>query len=152
MNTDECAVLPMSKTRKVQPTTAAVRSARQWAVQVARSWREISEKSLREVELCAAELIANAVEHTGDRCQVTVRWGGERLRVEVEDSRPRLPDRSTVDDLATNGRGLLLVEALSHAWGWYPVGEGKVVWFETAPDRTVTRGARLTGLASVTRA
>ncbi|GAB7183743.1 ATP-binding protein [Kitasatospora sp. Ki12] len=152
MNTDECAVLPMSKTREVQPTTAAVRSARRWVVHAARSLRGLlSEKSLREVELCAAEVIANAVEHTGDRCRVTVQWVGGRLRVEVEDSSPRLLERSAVDDLATGGRGLLLVEALSHAWGWHPADEGKVVWFETVPDLIVPGDARLAELASTTR-
>ncbi len=35
---------------------------------------------------------------------------------------------------ATGGRGLLLVEVLAAAWGWYPEGVGKVVWFEFPED------------------
>jgi hypothetical protein len=26
------------------------------------------------------------------------------------------------------GRGLLLVEATAHSWGWLPTDNGKVVW------------------------
>jgi hypothetical protein len=29
---------------------------------------------------------------------------------------------------AGRGRGLLLVEASSHSWGWMPTEGGKVVW------------------------
>lgn len=144
MNTDDCAVLPMPKSQEVQPTTAAVKFARLWVVHVARSWPELlSEKSLRDVELCADELLANAVEHTGKRCRVTVRWTGVRLRVEVADRSPQPPVRSAADDMATGGRGLLLVEALAYSWGWYPAEEGKVVWFEAAPDQLATGDSRL---------
>ncbi|MFD4881161.1 ATP-binding protein [Kitasatospora sp. NPDC058402] len=153
MNTDDCAVLPMPKSQKVQPTTAAVRSARLWVMRAARSWPELlSEKSLRDVELCTAELITNAVEHTGKRCRVTVRWTGVRLRVEVADRSPQPPVRSAADDMATGGRGLLLVEALTHSWGWYPAEEGKVVWFEAAPDQVVTGDSRLAAPAIATHA
>ncbi|MEV7930918.1 ATP-binding protein [Kitasatospora sp. NPDC088264] len=111
---------------------------------MARSWPELlSEKSLRDVELCADELLANAVEHTGKRCRVTVRWTGVRLRVEVADRSPQPPVRSAADDMATGGRGLLLVEALAYSWGWYPAEEGKVVWFEAAPDQLATGDSRL---------
>jgi hypothetical protein len=27
-----------------------------------------------------------------------------------------------------SGRGLVIVDALSSRWGWYPEGAGKVVW------------------------
>lgn len=37
--------------------------------------------------------------------------------------RPRL-----ADDFAEDGRGLLLIEQLSTAWGWHPAPGGKVVW------------------------
>ncbi|MBV2153669.1 ATP-binding protein [Kitasatospora sp. SUK 42] len=153
MNTNDCTVLPMWETWEVQPTTAAVRSTRLSLVHAARSWPvPLSGESLRDVELCAAELITNAVEHTGKHCQVTVQWNGIRLRVEVADASPRLSARNAADDMATSGRGLLLVGALAHSWGWYPVEAGKVVWFEVAPDESVMGDARLAALVSVAQA
>jgi hypothetical protein len=40
------------------------------------------------------------------------------------------PVRMTPDLAADGGRGLMLVEAISAQWDWYPVpgGQGKVVW------------------------
>lgn len=147
MNTDDCTVLPKRETWEVQPTTAEARSARLSLVRAALAWSvPVSEEVLRDVELCTAELISNAVEHTGNRCRVTVQWTGVHLRVEVADSSPRLPGRSAPDDMSTNGRGLLLVEALAHSWGWYPNGAGKVVWFECAADQLVTGDRRMTVL------
>jgi hypothetical protein len=39
------------------------------------------------------------------------------------------PVRMDIGADAESGRGLLLVEAVSHGWGWYPAPDGrKVVW------------------------
>ncbi|MFD4892440.1 ATP-binding protein [Kitasatospora sp. NPDC058397] len=104
--------------------------ARRLVVDIVREWGvPLSEGALQEVELCASEVIANALVHTKERCAVTVRWCAGRLRVEVADGCSGLPRRERGDE-STGGRGLLLVEALAHAWGWYPAGVGKVVWFE----------------------
>ncbi|MFJ6136602.1 ATP-binding protein [Kitasatospora sp. NPDC092286] len=118
----------------VAPDAAAVSSARRLVVEVARVWGvPFSDEALREVELCADEVIANAVEHTGERCTVTLRWSDGRLRVEVADLCSELRDRQDETD-PTGGRGLLLVAGLAHGWGWHPSGAGKVVWFEYAAD------------------
>ncbi|MFJ9610829.1 ATP-binding protein [Kitasatospora sp. NPDC101176] len=128
---------------------ASVPATRRNVARLVRSWEvPIADDAVRDVELCAAELLANALEHAAGPCRVTVRWTGVRLRVEVMDAGPGLPQRSAPDDMATAGRGLLLVESLAHSWGWYPVETGKVVWFEVAPDRIVTGDARLAVLVS----
>ncbi|MFJ9840334.1 ATP-binding protein [Kitasatospora sp. NPDC101155] len=112
------------------PGADAVPAARRLVMAILREWGvSLSEDALQEVELCASELIANALVHTKDRCVVTVRRRAGRARVEVADRCPELPHRER-DEEATGGRGLLLVEALAHAWGWRPAGVGKVVWFE----------------------
>jgi anti-sigma regulatory factor (Ser/Thr protein kinase) len=140
-------IVPVLCEWDVEADLGAVPLARREVVQLVRSWGvPITEDAARDVELCADELLANAVEHTGEQCRVAVQWTGVRLRVQVSDSSPRPPDRSTADDAAINGRGLLLVEALAHSWGWCPVETGKVVWFEIVPDQTVTGDARLAAL------
>jgi len=39
---------------------------------------------------------------------------------------------------ALNGRGLVIVEALSTRWGWEPHDGGKIVWAELAAVRELT--------------
>ncbi|MFE4515994.1 ATP-binding protein [Kitasatospora sp. NPDC056783] len=124
-------VSPLSNARFPVPVGAdAVPGARRLVVAIVREWGvPLSEVALEELELCASEVIANALVHTGERCVVTVHWCGGRVRVEVAD-RGAEPRPKKCDGESTSGRGLLLVEALAHAWGWYPTTEGKVVWFE----------------------
>ncbi|MET9398740.1 ATP-binding protein [Kitasatospora sp. NPDC002965] len=124
--------------RDVPPDPAAVPAARRHVADTARAWDlPLSDDALADVELCAGELIANAVEHAGGRCTLTVRWSSALLRIEVADTCPTLRRPAPApepDQDATDGRGLLLVEALAAAWGWEPAGTGKVVWFTYAPD------------------
>ncbi|MDX2683471.1 SpoIIE family protein phosphatase [Streptomyces sp. NY05-11A] len=86
-----------------------------------------------EIELIADELITNALMHTEGAAIVTVRvvTGGERrLRVEVEDSSSALPRRREAGVSGVSGRGLLLVDLLTDAWGVEARGGGKCVWCE----------------------
>ncbi|MEV7023098.1 ATP-binding protein, partial [Kitasatospora sp. NPDC093558] len=126
----------------VLPGADSVPPARRLVMAILREWGvSLSADALHDIELCASELIANALLHTGSRCTVAIRWGAGRLRIEVTD---RLPDllRPSRCAESTSGRGLLLVEALATAWGWHPIGTGKVVWFEyleTSEERTAPR-------------
>ncbi|MCZ7416782.1 ATP-binding protein [Streptomyces sp. WMMC897] len=88
--------------------------------------------------LLASELVTNGVKHSDGPVfiRATARKGD--LRVSVWDSDPELPEPLTVGTEEPFGRGLLLVELLSRAWGRYSFGSesrggaapGKVVWFE----------------------
>ncbi|MFG2908861.1 ATP-binding protein [Kitasatospora sp. NPDC048286] len=141
------------------PGAEAVPAARRLVVAIVREWGvPLSDDALEELELCASEVIANALLHTGERCVVTVRWRSGRVRVEVAD-RGAEPKTGKCDEEATSGRGLLLVEALADVWGWYPAETGKVVWFEypetgEAPCPTHGWGTahRLRSLGEVTSA
>ncbi|MFJ8478188.1 ATP-binding protein [Kitasatospora sp. NPDC094011] len=115
----------------VLPGADAVPAARRLVVAILREWGvSLSDDALQDVELCTSEVIANALLHTGERCVVSVRRRAfGRVRVEVADRCAALSQRER-DPEATGGRGLLLVQALADAWGWYPADRGKVVWFE----------------------
>jgi GAF domain-containing protein/anti-sigma regulatory factor (Ser/Thr protein kinase) len=88
------------------------------------------------VELLASELVTNALVHTDRDAMLTARLfrdadtGQARLRIEVEDESDQWPKRRTPGEQASSGRGLMLVEALSDAWGVDPNGSGKRMWFE----------------------
>ncbi|KAF4409230.1 MULTISPECIES: SpoIIE family protein phosphatase [Streptomyces] len=56
--------------------------------------------------------------------------GPRRLRVDVADSSDELPHRRSPGEMASSGRGLLLLEMLADSWGVDPRGEGKCTWFE----------------------
>ncbi|MFE7403788.1 ATP-binding protein [Streptomyces sp. NPDC057557] len=85
--------------------------------------------------LIVAELSANAVRHglvPGRDFRLHLSAEGTAIRVEVTDTRgERLPTLAEpASDDQEDGRGLLLVAALTDRWGWYPCvdGPGKTVW------------------------
>lgn len=84
-------------------------------------------------ELALTELIANVVRYVpGRHCRTLIEYRPAGVRVEVSDGCPRLPRLPDRDELADGGRGLLLVDAVTDAWGVEPYadGRGKTVWFE----------------------
>jgi anti-sigma regulatory factor (Ser/Thr protein kinase) len=112
------------------------------------------------VELVVSELTTNGVKAAaahkdGDEAGLPYVWvrltpGQRQVLVEVWDSNPDPPVRAEPDLTAENGRGLLLVEAVSATWGYYHVTDGgdgshepgaehqptgKVVWALVAAER-----------------
>jgi serine phosphatase RsbU (regulator of sigma subunit)/anti-sigma regulatory factor (Ser/Thr protein kinase) len=107
----------------------AASAVRRWIRQSSRGL----DRALREdTVLLATELVTNAVRH--GRGDVAVRlWPGpDVVRVEVSDANPHRPEPGGYDLDAEDGRGLLIVGALSSRWGTAPLpgGAGKTVWFE----------------------
>jgi serine phosphatase RsbU (regulator of sigma subunit)/anti-sigma regulatory factor (Ser/Thr protein kinase) len=86
--------------------------------------------------LLCSELVTNAVLHAAAPSEVRLRVREGRVRLEVHDPSPQVPVARAPDLAATNGRGMMLVDALADAWG-IDVGdglpdEGKTVWVELA--------------------
>jgi anti-sigma regulatory factor (Ser/Thr protein kinase) len=107
--------------------------------------------------LGVTELLSNVHRHaqSDKTCTVEIELLLDRLMVSVHDHDPRLPvvedmaveeltDLADTATLATCGRGLAMVAAVSESWGVRPDGEsGKVVWFTlTAPSATRAKTAR----------
>ena len=78
--------------------------------------------------LVATELATNAVLHTDTPFTVTVEITGTEVTLHVRDGSSRVPATSPWDTLADGGRGLVLVDALSVAWGVVETSGGKAVW------------------------
>lgn len=88
---------------------------------------------LDDAALVLSELVGNAVRHAeGETMQVRLRRTGRVLRIAVQDgsSAPPAPRTASFED--ESGRGMLIIEALSHHWGWEPLPSGKVVWADVA--------------------
>ncbi|MBW1596341.1 SpoIIE family protein phosphatase [Streptomyces sp. JJ38] len=88
--------------------------------------------------LMLSEMLTNVLVHTdGDAlmlAEVTGEQGFRRLRVEVADQSDELPHRRHPGELASSGRGLILMDLLAGNWGVDPRGEGKAIWFEVGED------------------
>ena len=87
---------------------------------------------LDDVLLATSELTANALQHGGGSPHLTTVRSDHSIVVALTDRRPDLlpmvlPMRSTV---ASSGRGMAIVEAISAYWGVTVYHDRKVVWCE----------------------
>jgi serine/threonine-protein kinase RsbW len=89
--------------------------------------------------LLVSELVTNAVRHAhtgGSALVLRLEAAGPRLRIEVHDADPRLPQPRRPGRLDGSGLGFVLIEALADSWGVRKATIGKAVWAEldTRPD------------------
>lgn len=77
--------------------------------------------------LVAGELVANAI-RLGDIFTVAFHLTSHSVKIEVTDTSPAEPTIKNPTPDAENGRGMLLIEALSTDWGVRHHPRGKTVW------------------------
>ncbi|MFB9461177.1 SpoIIE family protein phosphatase [Streptomyces cinereospinus] len=115
---------------QAEPERVAV--ARQQLRELLHDWG--SADQVDSAVLLLSEMLTNVLVHTDTDALLVAEVAGEpgarRMRVEVTDTGDDLPHRRHPGELASSGRGLMLVELLAHAWGVDPRGEGKSIWFE----------------------
>jgi anti-sigma regulatory factor (Ser/Thr protein kinase) len=118
-----------------------------WARRYTRSFlhscRGMTEDTAQTAELLVSELVTNSVRFSGDPARtlryseranaglisLSLRHFPDGLLIEVYDTDSNPPVRSSPDDDAENGRGLMLVDALSKEWSYFFLpGGGKVVY------------------------
>ncbi|MFD9125910.1 ATP-binding protein [Kitasatospora sp. NPDC059571] len=108
----------------------SARVARRLVVSVLRAWE--LHQQVEAGELLAGELVANAVRHAGGRT-VGLKLGRRQgwVRIEVRDSSRALPCLIVAAERgASNGHGLVLVDAVADRWGADLMPRGKAVWCE----------------------
>ena len=92
---------------------------------------------LEAATLIVSELVTNAIVHAATPAELRAQWSNGVLRLEVMDNAEGSPpDPRIAAPEDENGRGLLLVDALSSAWGVESTDRGKVVWAEVANPQT----------------
>ncbi|SFC68916.1 hypothetical protein SAMN04487968_109184 [Nocardioides terrae] len=74
-------------------------------------------EALHVALVLTSELVTNAVRYGNGRVGLQVVWDSRSVRIDVADQSPERPVVRVVDDDATQGRGMLLVDALSSSWG-----------------------------------
>lgn len=87
-------------------------------------------EALDTIALLVTELVTNAILHAQTPLQLQIEATGDRVRLRVEDSSARQPERRSYETDAVTGRGLALVETLASSWGVDPTPSGKAVWCE----------------------
>ncbi|GGK79690.1 hypothetical protein Sme01_21470 [Sphaerisporangium melleum] len=93
------------------------------------------------VELLVSEVVTNAMRHSwGAVMSLSADRG--RVRCEVQDTNPGLPEVQEVHEGDEGGRGVYLMQALSTSWGSHPLATGKVVWFEVVCEPPATHPAK----------
>ncbi|MFJ8335020.1 SpoIIE family protein phosphatase [Streptomyces sp. NPDC094437] len=146
---------PTSPYPAVRRTVLSVAQAEPERVGVARQQlRELlhdwpSADQVDSAVLLVSEMLTNVLVHTDADALLIAEVRGEpgrrRMRIEVTDTSDDLPHKRSPGELASSGRGLVLVELLADSWGVEPRGEGKSIWFELyapetgeAPDAPVS--------------
>ena len=117
----------------LSPSTSAA-AARRAAEEALRVWDLVHHAD--DVLLVTTELVANVIQHTDGAGELLLALRPDVILIEVADTSPRPPTPLDHDVRRSGGRGLLLVAAIAHRWGWRPelwAGQtGKVVWAEIA--------------------
>jgi anti-sigma regulatory factor (Ser/Thr protein kinase)/anti-anti-sigma regulatory factor len=118
-----------TRTDEILPVAGAPRQARNLATEACTLWS--LPELIEPARLIVSELASNVVDHARTMATVRLSLRREYLTIAVRDGSPAEPVRPTRADpvdLATRGRGLLIVEASARSWGWLPSEGGKVVW------------------------
>lgn len=134
-----------TETCALAPAPESVKAAREFTSKALRAWGMIG--LLDDMGLVVSELVTNALHHASparprfdDVDSLREAYPGNPIRLSlirrdaevicaVRDSGPDVPFRKDPHYVAETGRGLLLVESFSRAWGWTPLRDhGKVVW------------------------
>jgi histidine kinase-like protein len=91
----------------------------------------VCEDTCDTAALVVSELVTNAIVHTASEhivCELHDGTDLVRIAVRDEGCAPGEPHPSAARPDDEHGRGLLLIDALSHAWGALEHGSGLVVW------------------------
>ncbi|MET9777732.1 SpoIIE family protein phosphatase [Streptomyces sp. NPDC006367] len=109
-----------------------IATARQLLRDLLHDWPD--EEQRDAAVLLLSEMLANVLVHTDADALLVAEVAGEpgerRIRVEVTDNGDDLPHKRRPGEMASSGRGLMLVELLADAWGVAPRGKGKSIWYE----------------------
>jgi anti-sigma regulatory factor (Ser/Thr protein kinase) len=120
---------PGRMSRRFEPTASSAAAARRFVTDALRGWER--EDLVAAAQLVVSELAGNALRHSYGRFHVTVLHQADGVRVAVTDRSPALPTGPTMrPEVATDGRGMQLIDALARRWGADAHRGGKTVWAE----------------------
>jgi hypothetical protein len=120
-------VPPATARLRLDPVPTASRSARDFVRRACLDWG--IRHGIDSACLVVSEFVSNVLQHAGTGMEVSVAQYGRRVRLAVRDHSSTFPHELPRDVERPYGRGLLLVEAFSRAWGTLPAADGgKIMW------------------------
>lgn len=120
----------VDETKRLPSDARAVREVRRFVHQTL-SGAGVSAETVENAVLLASEVFTNVVLHASTPADVRTSLDGKRVRIEVTDGSPQLPELRVFDFVSASGRGLAILAELAAAWGVDPLpSQGKRVWFE----------------------
>jgi anti-anti-sigma regulatory factor len=112
------------------PTVGAARQSRNVATEACLMWD--LPHLVGPACLIASELVSNAVDHAGTMMTLRVSLGRRFFFIALRDGATAEPVAGSPDVASERGRGLRIVDATAHSWGFLPARDGKVVWASLA--------------------
>ncbi len=95
--------------------------------------------ALDNVTLLTSEVFTNSVVHSdsknGGKITVAIADCYDRIHVDVVDAGGATAPQVRGDLFAEGGRGLMLVDLISHKWNVYEDDAGRTVWFQVKYER-----------------
>jgi anti-sigma regulatory factor (Ser/Thr protein kinase) len=125
------------------PISGAARQARNVATDACLRW-DLPDL-LAPASLVASELVSNVVDHAHTMMTLRLTLRPRFLHIAVRDGDPAEPvPQPSAGSPTMRGRGLVIVAASAHSWGWLPTDNGKVVWasLQVGGPRRTTRESR----------
>ena len=131
---------------RVPPNEEEVSTVRRWLYSLL---GDSHAAMAEEAAVGASELVTNSIKHSDTRARggeisiAALTVGGKWLRIEVADdgSSRYKPVLRKIDTDAQNGRGLLIIKAISAGrWGVEADDAGQMVWFEIPTPSAFTTG------------
>lgn len=104
----------------------APRAARHALRPILQGWGLADEDFLDAAAIVVGELVANAVRHGGGCLELQLSLHNGQVTVSAADGSAVVPRRREAD--IDGGRGIAMIEALSHSWGVENHNGGKRVW------------------------
>jgi anti-sigma regulatory factor (Ser/Thr protein kinase) len=128
----------LRRTAELDSTPRAPGAARSLVKEACRAWGVTAELT-DAAELCVSELVTNAFVHGGGCVEVGIHHEDGRLLLLVADAAPEgvAELREDAPD-AAGGRGLVIVDRLTSAWGIERTVQGTTVWCELRGTRPGT--------------
>jgi anti-sigma regulatory factor (Ser/Thr protein kinase) len=118
---------PVTATRSLPPHPTAARAARDFLTGCLLDWK--APKGLAAGSLVMSELVTNAMLYAHSDISVSLARHESLVRIAVRDGGRNIPAQRDSALESTHGRGLVIVEGFSRAWGVLPCSRGgKVVW------------------------
>jgi anti-sigma regulatory factor (Ser/Thr protein kinase) len=108
------------------PAPESVGAARRFVLEILAG---LPTETLDNAALVVSELATNCVLHADSAFLISVTPTARQIRIEVTDRGGGTVRVQHPPPTEAHGRGLQIVNALSHEWGIVPTGDGKTVWF-----------------------